>query len=124
MTLYPHCDVGCLMFKGGCFQNPAFGHFLEVNEIVLNHQLIHQVLLREVKQPNVDEMWFNLSGTLVHFSLEEFCLITRLSDRDVVKFGILLLLTNLFFTTAYKRLVEDSLMVLVDSEDMNSYAMG
>ncbi|KAL2486326.1 DUF1985 domain-containing protein [Abeliophyllum distichum] len=144
----------------------CFRYFLQVNEIVLNHQLIHQVFLKEVKQPNVDEMWFNLSDNLVRFSLEEFCLITglrcfgeekrskydeiycrikheilghlpnvlhsdvydiflhkpQLSDRDVVKFGIFLLLTNLFFITAYKRSVEESLMVLVDCEDMNSYA--
>ncbi|KAL2513266.1 DUF1985 domain-containing protein [Abeliophyllum distichum] len=132
----------------------------------LNHQLIHQVLLREVKQPNVDEMWFNVNGGLVRFSIEEFCLIiglqcfgeekrskydemyymikheilrhlptvlnsyvydiflhkSQLSHQDVVKFRILLLLTNLFFTTAYKRSMEESLMVIVYSKDMNSYA--
>ncbi|KAL2541717.1 DUF1985 domain-containing protein [Abeliophyllum distichum] len=99
-------DVQRKMFSESCF-----GHFLEMNEIVLNHQLMHQVLLREVKQPNVDEMWFNLSGSL-------------LSDREVFKCCLLLLLTNLFFTTAYKRSVEDSLMVLVDSDDMNTFAWG
>ncbi|KAL2532712.1 DUF1985 domain-containing protein [Abeliophyllum distichum] len=48
----------------------------------------------------------------------------QLSDREVFKCGLLLLLTNLFFTTAYKRSVEDSLMVLVDSDDMNTFAWG
>ncbi|KAL2456818.1 Uncharacterized protein Adt_41540 [Abeliophyllum distichum] len=45
----------------------------------------------------------------------------QLSDSDVVKFGCLFLLTNVMFTTSYKRSVEDSLMVLVDSNEMNAY---
>ncbi|KAL2470816.1 DUF1985 domain-containing protein [Abeliophyllum distichum] len=101
------------------FNDTCFGHFVEMSEIVLNPQLIHQVLIREVKQPNVDEMWFNVSGSLMYMTILHK---PQLSDRDVVEFGILLLLTNLLFTIAYKRSMEESLMVLVDSEDMNLYA--
>ncbi|KAL2479856.1 Uncharacterized protein Adt_32822 [Abeliophyllum distichum] len=89
------------------FSDTCFGHFLQANELILNHQLIHQFLLREVKQSNDDEIWFNIGVSL-----------------DVVKLGCLLLLTSVMFTTAYKRSVEEWMMVMVDSEEMNTFAWG
>ncbi|KAL2533731.1 Uncharacterized protein Adt_07082 [Abeliophyllum distichum] len=41
-------------------------------------QLIHKMLLMEVKQPKKDEMWFKISGKLLRFSVDEFCVITGL----------------------------------------------
>ncbi|KAL2505839.1 Uncharacterized protein Adt_21460 [Abeliophyllum distichum] len=150
------------------FSDTCFAHFLDVEDIVVNHQLIYQVLLREVKQPNPDEMWFKIGDSIVSFTMEDFCLITGLGlegedkrsvfdstycrikneylnhlssistsdisqffinsdylcDDDVVRFGLLYFLTNLMFTVTYKRLVEESLMVLIDSPEFNSYAWG
>ncbi|KAL2516999.1 DUF1985 domain-containing protein [Abeliophyllum distichum] len=56
----------------------CFGNFLDLNELHLQHQLIHKMLLMEVKQPKKDEMWFKISGKLIRFSMEEFCVITGL----------------------------------------------
>ncbi|KAL2512390.1 Uncharacterized protein Adt_17990 [Abeliophyllum distichum] len=150
------------------FRDTCFAHFLDVKDIIVNHQLIHQVLLREVKQPNPDEMWFKIGDNIVSFTMEDFCLITGLGlededkrsifdstycrinneylshlssistsdisqffinsaylcDEDVVRFGLLYLLTNLMFMTTYKKSVEESLMVLIDSLEFNSYAWG
>ncbi|KAL2532769.1 DUF1985 domain-containing protein [Abeliophyllum distichum] len=113
-------------------------------------------------------MWFNIGGSLVSFTTQDFCLITglrcsgddkrskfdaqfcrikndlfghitnispsdmydllckcsQLSDRDVISLASLFVLTSLMFTTSYKRSVEESLMVLVESKEMNTYAWG
>lgn len=39
----------------------------------LHHQVIHQILLREVKTEKKNEMWFKVEGRLMRFSLLEFC---------------------------------------------------
>jgi hypothetical protein len=60
------------------FKKTCFGSFIDLKEIVLQPQLIHQLLLRQVKQPNSNEMWFNICDKFVRFSIEEFCLISGL----------------------------------------------
>lgn len=60
------------------FKNMCLGAFIDLKVIELQPQLIHQLLLREVKQPNTDEMYFNIHDHLVKFSIEEFCLISGL----------------------------------------------
>lgn len=60
------------------FKNTCLGAFIDLKVIELQPQLIHQLLLREVKQPNTDEMYFNIHDHLVKFSIEEFCLISGL----------------------------------------------
>ncbi|KAL2454055.1 DUF1985 domain-containing protein [Abeliophyllum distichum] len=130
------------------FRLTSFGHFLNVNEIYLQHQLIHKMLLMEVRQPNKEQMWFSISGRILKFSIEEFCIVTGLKcngldaipksrntksmlrqiyfgdlksvynkdveqifmnmpsdsrDEDVVKSGILYLITPYLFTAPYKK---------------------
>lgn len=56
----------------------CFAHFLDCHDIVLQPQLIHYFLLRQVHAPNEDELWFCISGRFVRFSMVEFCLVTGL----------------------------------------------
>ncbi|KAL2517660.1 Uncharacterized protein Adt_13907 [Abeliophyllum distichum] len=153
----------------GLFGISCFGNFLDLNELHLQHQLIHKMLLMEVKQPKKDEMWFKISGKLIRFSIEEFCVITGLkcigcddlskmksgraflrqkyfshlkciyrkdvedvfmsmpvnsADEDVVKIGMLYLITSFLFTTPYKKLVTEATFSLIESEDIETYAWG
>ncbi|KAL2498105.1 Uncharacterized protein Adt_23655 [Abeliophyllum distichum] len=62
----------------GLFGIGCFGNFLDLNELHLQHQLIHKMLLMEVKQPKKIKIWFKISGKLLRFSVEEFCGITGL----------------------------------------------
>ncbi|CAA3028525.1 Hypothetical predicted protein [Olea europaea subsp. europaea] len=62
-----------LIMKGTCF-----AHFLDCHEIVVQAQLIHYFLLRQVQQPNPKEMWFLVAGRYVRFSISEFCIVTWL----------------------------------------------
>ncbi|KAL2534267.1 DUF1985 domain-containing protein [Abeliophyllum distichum] len=52
------------------------------------------------------------------------CNSALLSDKDVVSLASLFILASLMFKTLYKRSVEESLMVLVESKEMNTYAWG
>ncbi|PON86560.1 hypothetical protein TorRG33x02_176080 [Trema orientale] len=52
-------------------------------------QLIHHFLLREVKQPNPDEMWFKIGEKLLRFGIQEFAIATGLlcvGDTDKTLF--------------------------------------
>ncbi|CAA2963531.1 Hypothetical predicted protein [Olea europaea subsp. europaea] len=59
--------------KGTCF-----AHFLDCHEIVVQPQLIHYFLLRQVQQPNTTELWFLVAERYVRFSISEFCIVTGL----------------------------------------------
>lgn len=63
----------------------CFAFFMDCAEIVVQPQLIHYLLLREVKQPNPNEMWFKVANRYLRFSLCEFCLVTglRYHGKDV-----------------------------------------
>lgn len=50
--------------------------------------------------------------------------INGLQAKNVVKIGVLYLITSFLFTTSYKKLVDDSLMALVDSDEMETFAWG
>ncbi|XP_022891911.1 uncharacterized protein LOC111406765 [Olea europaea var. sylvestris] len=62
-----------LIMKGTCF-----AHFLDCHEIVVQPQLIHYFLLRQVQQPNPTELWFLVAERYVRFSISEFCIVTGL----------------------------------------------
>ncbi|KAL2533777.1 Uncharacterized protein Adt_07128 [Abeliophyllum distichum] len=114
-------------------------------------------------------MWFKISGKLLRFSVEEFCVSTGLkcigcddlskmksgrpvlqqryfshlkciyrqdmedvfksmpansTDGDVVKIGMLYLITSFLFTTPYKKQVTDATFSLIESEDLETYVWG
>ncbi|XP_050234496.1 uncharacterized protein LOC126682780 [Mercurialis annua] len=60
------------------FSSTCFGKFIEMQDVKFQYQLIHALLLREVKQPVFYELWLKVSGKLLKFSIDEFSLITGL----------------------------------------------
>ncbi|KAF4397281.1 hypothetical protein G4B88_009127 [Cannabis sativa] len=68
------------------FRETCFGHFLDMNPIAMQTQLIHSVLHREVHQKNPYEMWFKFGSQNFRFSLAEFAVVTGLlcvGDSDM-----------------------------------------
>ena len=59
------------------FRCSCFGHFLDVKELKFSAQLLHSILLREVKSDE-NAMWFRIERKNIRFSLEEFALVTGL----------------------------------------------
>lgn len=74
------------------FLSTVFGHFISMQNIFFQAQLVHHLLLREDFSDAEDkEFWFNIKGSLVRYSIEELCLITRLKcdgDDDTSPFLI------------------------------------
>ncbi|XP_050221529.2 uncharacterized protein LOC126671766 [Mercurialis annua] len=67
------------------FSKSCFGKFLGMQEeYKLQPQLIHHLLLMEVKQPVFYELWLKVSGSFLKFSLDEFALITGLKCQGNV----------------------------------------
>ncbi|OIT30885.1 hypothetical protein A4A49_17658 [Nicotiana attenuata] len=60
------------------FQKTCFGHFFGLPKMLVQNQLIHALLLREVYQPNQDEIWIVVNGVKLRFGLQEFALISGL----------------------------------------------
>ena len=77
------------------FRQTCFGHFFDVNDIFL-HQLVHHVLLREVFQPNCNEMWFDFSSKIFRFGIKELSITTNLSCDEVVDISRIEPVENLF----------------------------
>ncbi|TXG53669.1 hypothetical protein EZV62_018925 [Acer yangbiense] len=61
------------------FECTCFGHLHEMDELVFSSQTVHELLLREAKSPNTDEMWFKLGDNRIRFSIQEFCVVTCLN---------------------------------------------
>ena len=61
------------------FRESVFESFLDLKPIALHLQLIHNLLLREVKQPNCHELWINHNEIFLRFGIGEYSLITGLS---------------------------------------------
>ncbi|XP_062103528.1 uncharacterized protein LOC133814605 [Humulus lupulus] len=60
------------------FGDSCFGHFLTLPEFTMQHQLIHNLLLRELQQPNKLEIWAGVNGMKLRFGMREFALVTGL----------------------------------------------
>ncbi|KAK4371910.1 hypothetical protein RND71_007294 [Anisodus tanguticus] len=60
------------------FRETPFGHFLDLPHVVVQNQLIHSLLLRQVVPEREDEMWFKVNGTKLRFGLAELGIITGL----------------------------------------------
>ena len=61
------------------FRDTCFGYFLDLPKFVVQCQLIHSLLLRELHQPNQNEFWFEVWGKRVKYGIEEFALVTGLN---------------------------------------------
>ncbi|XP_050226910.1 uncharacterized protein LOC126676693 isoform X2 [Mercurialis annua] len=54
------------------------GHFLELKPILNQLQLLHSILMREMKNSNTSELWVKISGYKLRFSIEEFAVVSGL----------------------------------------------
>ncbi|XP_038904309.1 uncharacterized protein LOC120090663 [Benincasa hispida] len=59
------------------YKKMVFGRFIDT-DIIFNSPLVHYILLREVVDDRKDAMTFNLNGTVVTFSKEDFLLVMGL----------------------------------------------
>ncbi|CAN4111627.1 unnamed protein product [Withania somnifera] len=60
------------------FRGTPFGYFLDLPPVVVQNQLIHSLLLRQVVPETEDELWFNVNGIKLRFGLAELGIITGL----------------------------------------------
>lgn len=60
------------------FNDSCFGKFMNMPHFKIQYQLIHNLLLRQLKQPNRDEIWIGIGGMKLKFGLEEFATVTGL----------------------------------------------
>ena len=67
------------------FKKLIFGHFLAMGDPRFSGNLVHYLLLRlVVKQvDNEYQMWFRIDNEMLRFSLQEWCLVTRLKCGNV-----------------------------------------
>ena len=56
-----------------------FGHFLKLKQLRLQLNLVHSLLLSEIKQSNENELWVKVSNHPLRFGLGEFALVTGLN---------------------------------------------
>ncbi|XP_022851416.1 uncharacterized protein LOC111373162 [Olea europaea var. sylvestris] len=117
----------------------CFAHFLECDEIVVQPLLIHFFLLRQVYQPNPEELWFLVAGRYVGSvthedvkstfisacQMPDLDLVEALPDHDVALIGILYFITAYLFPRDYKKVVDHYLFTLVeDFPALNSFSWG
>ncbi|KAM3378711.1 hypothetical protein P3S68_011124 [Capsicum galapagoense] len=60
------------------FRGTPFGYFLDLPHVVVQNQLIHSLLLRQIVPEREDEFWFKVNGTKLRFGLVELGIITGL----------------------------------------------
>lgn len=60
------------------FRETCFGRFLDLPPVVVQHQLAHSLLLREVVEEEEDAMWISMKDVTLRFGLIEFGIITGL----------------------------------------------
>ncbi|KAG5595529.1 hypothetical protein H5410_036761 [Solanum commersonii] len=65
------------------FSDTCFGFFLKLPPVILQTQLIHSLLMMEVVQEKTDEIWLLVNGSLIHFGLGEFAIMTGLKCNGV-----------------------------------------
>ncbi|CAA2934488.1 Hypothetical predicted protein [Olea europaea subsp. europaea] len=54
------------------FRKSLLGYLAEVPDIQFTVQLIQQLVFRTVRTDKVNELWFNMQGHLMRFSLQEY----------------------------------------------------
>ncbi|TXG53671.1 hypothetical protein EZV62_018927 [Acer yangbiense] len=108
------------------FECTCFGHLLEMDEQVFSSQTVHELLLREAKSPNTDEMWFKLGDNRIRFSIQEFCIVTGLNcspypsvdvDKKVKGVGLIDSLLN-GDMNLYNSTLEDGFMNASSNDDL------
>ncbi|XP_052176003.1 uncharacterized protein LOC127790500 [Diospyros lotus] len=65
------------------FTKSCFGHLLNVANMKIALQMVHQLILRSVKTSKQNEVWFKFGNQLARFGLEEFTLVTGLKAGEL-----------------------------------------
>lgn len=65
------------------FTHSCFGHLLNLREIKLTSQLVHQLILRSVSTSKENEVWIKIGDKLARFGLQEFTLVTGFKAGDM-----------------------------------------
>ncbi|KAK0588444.1 hypothetical protein LWI29_001046 [Acer saccharum] len=108
------------------FECTCFGRLLEMDELVFSSQTVHELLLREAKSPNTDEMWFKLGDNRIRFSIQEFCIVTGVNcspypsvdvDKKVKGVGLIDSLLN-GDMNLYNSTLEDVFMNASSNDDL------
>ncbi|KAF4403462.1 hypothetical protein G4B88_008108 [Cannabis sativa] len=121
------------------FRETCFGHFLDMNPIAMQTQLIHSALHREVHQKNPYEMWFIFGSQNFRFSLAEFAVVTGLLcvgdldmsayakkysdfklDEYAVKMAVLYFVSNCLFTSPNSKKVPNEILNIVGIDEERS----
>ncbi|KAG5629931.1 hypothetical protein H5410_001648 [Solanum commersonii] len=74
------------------FSDTCFRFFLKLPPVILQTQLIHSLLMMEVVQEKTDEIWLPVNGSLIHFGLDEFAIMTGLKcngDPTILSWKVL-----------------------------------
>ena len=56
----------------------CFGDFMNLPNFNIQHQLIHNLLHRQLKQPNNHDIWIGVGGMKLKFEIEKFATLSRL----------------------------------------------
>ncbi|CAA0828826.1 Domain of unknown function (DUF1985 [Striga hermonthica] len=67
------------------FRMSAFGKFFDLPHCIVQNQLVNYILLREVHQGRIDEIWFDFRGKFLRFGIEEFAVGTGLKCTGLSK---------------------------------------
>ncbi|KAF3434942.1 hypothetical protein FNV43_RR22029 [Rhamnella rubrinervis] len=62
----------------GMFEKTCFGHFLDMQELQFNGQVVNHMLWRQCICDDLNIMVFNFGGSGARFTIQEFCLISGL----------------------------------------------
>ncbi|PON91241.1 hypothetical protein TorRG33x02_130570 [Trema orientale] len=67
------------------FQKSVFGHLLDVKVMNIIPQLLHHLVIRQIRSEKEDELAFNIVGTHYTFSLKEYAATMGLKTKRVVE---------------------------------------
>lgn len=60
------------------FSKSCFGHFIKMPHFKVQHQLIHNLLIRQLQHPDPNELYIGVGGIKMKFGIEEFATVTGL----------------------------------------------
>ncbi|KAM3267599.1 hypothetical protein P3S67_032228 [Capsicum chacoense] len=106
------------------FRETCFGRFLDLPPVVVQHQLAHSLLLREVVEEKDDALWISVKDVKLRFGLVEFGIITGLKcTGDAYKccdsdgLGQLI---NTYFPSEQSRVAKQSLIDCINDKRFKS----
>ncbi|KAL8127962.1 hypothetical protein AgCh_014771 [Apium graveolens] len=99
------------------FSNSCFRKFLNIPHFKFQNQLIHNILIRQLKQPNPNELWIGVGGVILKFRQWK-------SDVDAVKAVKVYLLHHFLLTTNADTQIPKGDFDLLDCDQFDDYPWG